>query len=145
MLFLPDGLSAISASFDGTLRTWNLETAEKIQEFRGHEGSIWRVALSPDGKTAFSGGNDAAVLSWDVSSGSQIRSFAGQYDAAMGVAVSRDGKLVVATGGGSFLRAWDCRPDRGIGPIDFPDPITSVAMSDQRIILFGSSQGIKIR
>src|SRR6185503_4147288 len=33
------------------------------------------------------------------------------------------------------------RPDRGIGPIDFPDPITSVAMSDQRIILFGSSQG----
>jgi len=141
VLFLPDGLSAISASFDGTLRTWNLETGAKIHEFRGHQAEIWRVALSPDGKTAFSGGRDETVRSWDVSSGRQIRSFAGQADGAMGVAVSGDGKLVVATGGESFLRAWDCRPDRGIGPLDFPDAITSVAMSDQRMILFGSSQG----
>ena len=38
--------------------------ARVLQEFRGHTGSIWAVALAPDGKHALSAGDDREIRVW---------------------------------------------------------------------------------
>jgi WD40 repeat protein len=46
----PDGQRVVSASYDRTLRVWNLESGEYSAGFTG-EGSISRFAVGPDGRT----------------------------------------------------------------------------------------------
>src|SRR5262249_18001605 len=45
----PDGKSLASASADGTVHTWEVETGKFIRSFRGHTGAVTSVAFSPDG------------------------------------------------------------------------------------------------
>src|SRR5690242_1040717 len=49
-----DGKRAVSASWDGTLRYWDLEDRSLIRAMAGHGGSLMSVTLSPDGKRVLS-------------------------------------------------------------------------------------------
>jgi WD40 repeat protein len=101
-----DGRHVLSASHDGTLRLWSVETAQELRQFDGHRGSVVGLALSPDGRYALSCGADDTVRLWDVATGAEVRRFAQQAPTA--VAFSPDGRLVL-TGSRDCLRAWDAR------------------------------------
>src|SRR5439155_6341691 len=75
--FSPNGRSALSGSWDGTVRLWDLETGKELRRFTGHSGAVDSVALSPDGRRALSGGNDRTVRLWEVETGKELRRFAG--------------------------------------------------------------------
>jgi len=53
--FAPDGRTARAASLDKTIRLWDVESAQELQRFTGHE-DVWTVAFSPDGGRALSAG-----------------------------------------------------------------------------------------
>jgi len=50
----PDGRRAISASKDGTLRTWDLDSCREIQVLKGHSSWVQTVTLNGDGTRAAS-------------------------------------------------------------------------------------------
>ena len=50
----PDGLIAISASWDYTLKIWDTETGTEVRTLTGHTGWVRSVAIAPDGKKAIS-------------------------------------------------------------------------------------------
>ena len=50
----PDGLRAVSASRDQTLRVWDLEAGRTIATFTA-ESQLWSCALASDGITALAG------------------------------------------------------------------------------------------
>jgi WD40 repeat protein len=56
----PDGLQAVSGSYDGTLRLWNLESGKEIATFTG-EGGMNRCAITPDGQTIIAGESSGRV------------------------------------------------------------------------------------
>ena len=64
MAFCPDGRRAVSASYDKTLRLWDLTTGREMHRFAGHEGAVSCVAVSPDGRYALSGSSDKTVRLW---------------------------------------------------------------------------------
>ena len=56
--FLPDGKSVVTASFDRTLKLWDLATLKPIRTMEGHTGIVLTVAVSADGNLIASGSND---------------------------------------------------------------------------------------
>ena len=66
----PDGRKAVSASFDTTLRVWDLASGACLHVLAGHSAEARRVMVTRDGRTAVSASNDRTLRAWDLSSGS---------------------------------------------------------------------------
>jgi WD40 repeat protein len=63
MAFSPEGQRLATASADGTVRLWDLSSAES-RVLRGHDGSVPLVAFSRDGRQVVAGGQDGTVRMW---------------------------------------------------------------------------------
>ena len=69
VVFSPDGRFLVSASWDKTLRLWELETGQEIAVVTGHREHVCAVAFSPDGRrlaSSASGRRDSTALVWDT-------------------------------------------------------------------------------
>jgi WD40 repeat protein len=56
--FSPDGLWAISGSYDETVRIWEVSAGKQLIHLDGHQGYATSVSFSPDGLRAISGSYD---------------------------------------------------------------------------------------
>ncbi len=96
-----DGTRVITASNDGRLRLYDLESATLIREMPGHFGWAFSVRLTPDGRHAISGGNDSTVRLWDLETGEErpfVEGDDGHWGAVSGIAWSEDGTRVLTVG-----------------------------------------------
>ena len=108
---------------------------------KGHNGSVWGVAVTPDGKTVVSGSADKTVKVWDLETGHCRATFKDHTDFVRGAAVTPDGKTVVSGSADKTVKVWDletghCRATFK-GHTDFvrgvavtPDGKTVVSVSD---------------
>lgn len=62
----PDGSCALSASWDKTLRLWNLETGETSQTFADHKGDVLSVSISKDSRQIVSSSRDKTIKIWNT-------------------------------------------------------------------------------
>ena len=76
----PDGRRILSASDDGTVRLWDLETGAELRCFRGHSQFVHAVAFLPDGKRLVSGSRDRTVRIWDAETGEELQRLTGHRD-----------------------------------------------------------------
>jgi serine/threonine-protein kinase len=104
--FLPEGDGLLSASLDGTLRLWDVQTGKELRKM-AHGGGARDVAVSPDGRHALSAGfGDRMVRLWDLAHGRELHCFAGHTNAVLGVAYSADGKRALSSDAGNTVRLW---------------------------------------
>jgi WD40 repeat protein len=90
-----DGCRAVSASWDQTLRLWDLESGQTIRPLEGHNSWVNAVAVMPDGRRAVSASHDRTLRLWDLESGKEIATFTGESDMAS-CAVTSDGQTILA-------------------------------------------------
>jgi WD40 repeat protein len=62
----PDGRRALSASFDGIIRLWEVNSGAELGRFKVHNPWVTDVAFSPSGEFAVSGGGDHVVRIWNL-------------------------------------------------------------------------------
>ena len=103
----PDGKRAVSASWDRTLKVWDLETGRALRTLEGHAGSVRGVAVTPGGKRAVSASEDKTLKVWDLATGSELRTLEGHASLVSGVAVALDGRRVVSASWDNTLKLWD--------------------------------------
>jgi WD40 repeat protein len=105
--FLPGGDQALSASADGTLILWDIESGGILRRFTGHSDGVWDVAVSPDGRRALSGAADHTLILWDIETGEVIRRFIGHEDAVLSVGISPDGAAALSGSADRSVILWD--------------------------------------
>ncbi|HET8950384.1 MAG TPA: BTAD domain-containing putative transcriptional regulator [Solirubrobacteraceae bacterium] len=102
--FTPDGDRLILPASDGIVRVIPIDGDARMQELRGHEGSVWTAQASQDGERAVSGGDDGARV-WDLATGAAT--VLDQPGPVYSAALSPDGRRVVTGGADGVARIWD--------------------------------------
>jgi WD40 repeat protein len=66
LAFSPDGSRLATASADGVVQFWDVETGVLAARLVGHTARVWALAFAPDGKTLATGSADKTVRLWDL-------------------------------------------------------------------------------
>jgi WD40 repeat protein len=103
-----DWKRAVSASWDKTLKVWDLDTSRAVRTLEAHTYfGVNGVAVTPDGKRAVSASSDHTLKEWDLATGRELRALEGHSDVVRTVAVTLDGKRAVSASDDKTLRVWD--------------------------------------
>jgi WD40 repeat protein len=109
--FSPDGKTLASASFDKSVRIWEVATGKEAAVLRLAE-PVHALAFAPDGKSLVTGGGQPSKCDlrlWDLGGAEpkERLSFAGHTGAVHGVAFSPNGKTVATASSDTSVRLWD--------------------------------------
>ena len=105
-------LITLSASYDNTLKVWEVASGCELRTLAGHADHVSGVALSGDGRIAVSASFDNTLKVWEVERGSVIATFTIDGRARCCALSERD-KLVIAGDAGGrvhFLRSEEPKP-----------------------------------
>ena len=84
-----------SASFDSTIKLWDIEAGTCVHTLEKHAQPVYSVAFSPDGQYIASGSFDRALHVWSVKEGKVVKTYKGE-GGIFEVGWNRDGNKVAA-------------------------------------------------
>ncbi|XP_031251478.1 WD40 repeat-containing protein HOS15 isoform X2 [Pistacia vera] len=66
-----------SASFDSTVKLWDVELGKLLYSLNGHRDPVYSVAFSPNGEYLASGSLDKSMHIWSLKEGKIVKTFSG--------------------------------------------------------------------
>jgi WD40 repeat protein len=119
----PDGTRIASASYDRTVKIWELDERRaglraRPEEFSGATPQVC-VAFSPDGARLASGDWSGIIKLWDLKTGESF-ALKGHPDRLFAVAFSPDGTRLASSGKDSAVKVWDLTSRRLLADLDVP-------------------------
>ena len=106
LAFRPDGGQLASASFDQSVRLWNLATDRPEGVFTGHSDFVYDVAYAPDGRSLLSVSKDRTIKLIDAKTLKEKRTYSNHNEDVMALAVQPGGAKFVSSGIEPQLRWW---------------------------------------
>merc|ERR1719310_906725 len=110
-----DGQFALSASWDKTMRLWDLNTGTTVRTFQGHAKDVNSVAFSADNRQIVSGSRDKTIKLWNTLAECKYTITEDMHtDWVSKVAFSPSAKtpLIVSAGWDKLVKVWnlnDCK------------------------------------
>jgi RNA polymerase sigma factor (sigma-70 family) len=113
LVFSPNGKTLASASYDHTVRLWDLSSLKEICKFSDHDLDVRSVAFSPQGLLASTTGDEhqqkepGQIQLWDIAAKKKIASLSGHESLIDCVLFSPDGKTFVTGSWDNTIKIWD--------------------------------------
>jgi len=106
--FSPDGRILMTASFEGTVRLWDVasRTPKEIHEGQKDKDKATSTAVSPDTKWLAAGFENGKVRIWDTAR-MQQRVIAGHTHQVLGLVFTPDSKYLLSASTDGRARVWD--------------------------------------
>jgi WD40 repeat protein len=108
--FVRDGTRLVTASgvagSGGIATLWEVETGERIRDFKGHRDLLYDAEISPDGTILATCGYDRRIILWDVETGEQLRSIEVHNGAVYDLAFSPDGSVLASASADDTCKLW---------------------------------------
>ncbi len=117
LAFTPDGRLLASASWDRTLRIWDVQGGEARHVLRGHKAPVLAVDASADGRWFASGSADRTVKVWDAATGKVVRMLGGHSGGVLAVRFSPAGGLLASAATDGTVRVWETAGWRELPPM----------------------------
>nr|GMD99428.1 F-box-like/WD repeat-containing protein TBL1X isoform X2 [Ipomoea batatas] len=101
-------LMLASASFDSTIKLWDVEVGRVIHSLNGHRDPVYSVAFSPDGEYLASGSLDKCLIIWSVKEAKIVKTYSGN-GGIFEVCWDKEGKKVAACFSNNVVCVLDFR------------------------------------
>jgi WD40 repeat protein len=139
LAFLPDGQRLLSASWDGTVRVWEVSDGTKMDEI-SFGRPIRFATLSPDGQLLAISTYDPTIQLWQFSDKTLLRTLRGHKDWVHEVVFSPDGKFLISGSKDGTVKVWQVWDGSLVRTLSgHSKPVVTVALSpDGQFIASGS-------
>jgi hypothetical protein len=115
--FSPDRLRIVTASWDNTVRVWDVKTGQEIATIKG-QNTVNTASFSPDGlrilTTAY---DDNTARVWDAKTGQEIATLKGHENIVNTADFSPDGLRILTTSWDNTARVWDAKTGQEIATL----------------------------
>jgi WD40 repeat protein len=144
-----DGRKLISASYDKTVKVWNLDTKEILITLRGHQDRVQVVDFLLDDSKAITGSLDRTIKVWDLMTGNIIRDIELGQGRISYFAISNNKKLIAcALKGGSYaglMNIWDVESGELIKKFDTGGGLDCIKFSPNNMEVAGGMNNGSIK
>jgi WD40 repeat protein len=141
-VFLSDDVrQAVSGSWDGTLRLWDLTSGTCVRTVTTQDQGRECLAVTPDLRWALTG-NQVAVL-WDMASGERVRAFEGHTAPITALSLSADGATALSGSRDKSIRIWEVATGRCVQTLEgHTASVASACLSaDGRLVISSAGAG----
>jgi WD40 repeat protein len=146
LVFSASGRLAACPGTDGTATIWEVDTGQKIAQFRGHVGAVSHVQFSPDERRLISAGVDRTARLWDLERSSDALLLGGYEAKVEHAAWSSDGLLAATGSFDGMVRVWDTRAGGLVSESNAGARVRSLGFADDKRLLVGSyaERGVRV-
>ncbi|XP_041833714.1 apoptotic protease-activating factor 1 isoform X2 [Melanotaenia boesemani] len=116
----PNDTRLLSWSFDGTVKVWDTESGEKLQDIEAHRGAILSCHVSPDRCLFATTSADRTAKIWDCESWQCVHTLNGHKDCVRSCRFSWDSQGLATGDDNGEIRLWSIR-DGSLLKICSPD------------------------
>jgi len=144
-----DAVTAVSASDDGTMTSWDLRTGDALNSVPAdrawlHGSGAPPIALTSDGRLAIGALGWQTLRIMEIRKGGQVRLLRGHGHLIRATAVTPDGRLAISASEDHTIRVWNLEASHLLpNLLGHANSIEAVAVSpDGDVALSGSTDGI---
>ncbi len=105
-VFMPGEKRAVSASDDGTIGLWDLETGKLIKRFKGHAHKVVNISVNKAGTMAVSAAWDRTARLWDLKNLTEGPVLKGHANTLNDAVFTDDGRFVFTASSDGTIRQW---------------------------------------
>ncbi|XP_070784897.1 apoptotic protease-activating factor 1 [Enoplosus armatus] len=102
----PADTRLLSWSFDGTVKMWDTESGEKLQDVEAHRGAILSCHVSPDGCLFATTSADKTAKLWHCESWQCVHTLSGHQDCVRSCRFSWDSRRLATGDDNGEIRLW---------------------------------------
>ena len=103
-VFSSDGKQIASASYDNTVKIWDVKTGKLVDTMTGHSAGVASVAFSPDNRLIASASYDSTIRIWNKESDCSVRTIDCSEAPARSATFSPDGERIFSVAKDNILR-----------------------------------------